>query len=142
MKKLLFALLFMTTVSLSFCKQKECTTTSTDEERNSSYIETDSLSAFKGQNTLSFTHKVSFVTSNDVGCGHGGCIHSSLKVLNLTNKTVKIKVFADERAILYNQPYRTILMCLPNTLLNINDASLGFLGCTSDLSKLIQVSYQ
>lgn len=141
MKKILFALLFMITVGLSFCKKEECKTSSSTEVRTTTYTEIDSLSPFKGQNTLNFLHTVRFVTSSGSGCGHGGCISGGLDILNLTNKKVKIKVFASERDIQFNQPHRIILECSPKELLSINDASLAFLGCYSDLPKIIQVSY-
>jgi hypothetical protein len=143
MKELLFTLSFMTIVSFSFCKKEACKTTTTTETRTTTYTELDSLSSFKGQNTLNFIQTVHFVTAdgNGVGCGHGGCINGGLKILNLTSKTAKIKLFGSERDILYNQPHKILLTCSPNSLLSINDDSFSFLDCTSNLSKMIKVSY-
>jgi hypothetical protein len=145
MKKLLFALLFMTTVSLSFCKKKECELKNDTEIYTSAYIETDNLSGFKGKNTLTFSNTYSFKVSVGGDCIYGAkseCLSTSFNVLNLTNKSVTIKVFISEEAATLNQTPTVILNCSPNGVEKVS-SGLGFLRrpCGADLSSLVRVSY-
>jgi hypothetical protein len=147
MKKLLFALLFMTTVSLSFCKKKECESKSGTETQTIAYTETDASTAFKGQNTLTFSNTFNFTSAIGTECingGKGGCFSKSFSVLNLTNKKVMIKIFGSESEATLNQSPKIVLECPPNGLSKISDGGLAFLSnpCSVDLTKIVRVSYQ
>jgi hypothetical protein len=147
MKKSLFSLLFMTIMCFSFCVKKPC-----EEKRNSvtqtvTYIETDTLGGFKGQNTLGFFSTCSCLSATGLDCvngAKGGCFGTGFSVTNLTNKKVTIRMFAAEDEARLNQTPKTVLTCQPNGVSQISDAGLSFLSnpCSADLQKLVRVSYQ
>ncbi len=142
MKKLLFALLLMTTVSLSFCKKKECVSKSGTETQTIAYTETDASTAFKGQHTLTFSNTFNFTSATGENCGKGGCFSKSFSIFNLTNKTVMVKMFASESETILNQSPKIVFECSANGV--SQNASLGFISgpCSADFTKLVRVSYQ
>jgi hypothetical protein len=147
MKKLAFVLLLMIPFCLSFCKKKPC-----EEKRNSvtqtvTYIETDTLGGFKGQNTITFASTCTCFSTTGLDCvngAKGGCFGTGFSVLNLTNKKVTIRMFAAEDEARLNQTPKTVLTCQPNGVSQISDGGLSFLSnlCSADLQKLVRVSYQ
>ena len=146
MEKLLFAFLFMTTLGLSFCKKKDCESKSGTETQKTTYVERDTSSAFKGQNTVTFSHTYDFTSASGTDCiqgGKGGCFSKSLSAMNLTSKTVMISVFGSESDMILNQSPKNVLECPPNSL-SINSGSLTFIGnsCSADITKLVRVVYK
>jgi hypothetical protein len=147
MKKVLFAFLFITTLSLSFCKKKDCESKSGTETQTIIYTETDASTAFKGQNTLTFSNTYNYTSATGTDCvngGKGGCFSKSFSVLNLTNKTVTIKIFGSESESILNQSPKTVLECPPNGVSKISDGGLSFLSnpCSVDLIRIVRVSYK
>jgi hypothetical protein len=147
MKKLLFAFLLIMPFFLSFCKKKPCEEKRETVDQTTTYIEMDTLSGFKGQNTLTFFSTCTCFSATGLDCingAKGGCFGTGFKVLNLTNKKVTIRVFAAEDEAKLNQSPKEVLTCVPNGVFQISDAGLGFLSnpCSADLQKLVRVSYQ
>jgi hypothetical protein len=148
MKKLLFAFLLMTPFCLSFCKKKTCKEEEKREKMNQSinYIETDTLGGFKGQNTLVFFNECS-CSANGLDCINdtkAGCFSTGFKVFNLTNKKATIRIFATENEAQLNQFPKEEWTLLPKSTYGLYDAGLEFFKnpCSSDLQKLVRVTYQ
>ena len=146
MKKLLFAFLFMTPFCLSFCKKKPCEEKREKMTYTSAFIETDTLTGFKGQKTLTLFSTYDFKEATGGNCGLGGkssCRNKSFGVLNLTNKNITFRLFISEDAAILNQAPDLVLDCVPNGLSKVS-SGIGALGrtCGADLTRLIRVSYQ
>jgi hypothetical protein len=147
MKKLLFAFLLMLPFCLSFCKKKPCEETNNSINQTTAYIELDTSSVFKGQNTLTLVSTCNCISATGLDCingAKGGCFSTGFIALNLTNKKVTIRVFAAENEAKSNQSPKIELTCVPNGVVKIVDAGLDFLNspCSVDLQKLVRVTYQ
>jgi hypothetical protein len=146
MKKLAFVLLLMIPFCLSFCKIKECELTDGTETYTSVFIETDTLTGFKGQKTLNLFSTYSFKEAIGGNCVLGGkssCRNKSFGVLNLTNKNIAVRIFISEDAAILNQTPDLVLNCVPNGVTNVS-SGIGALAraCGSDLTGVIRVSYK